>query len=284
MKGGPETTSAKIGFATAVVGLVTALVTVAATLVSRGDSPAASTSARGAATAQVELRPLSPSAAPSVSASTLASASPSPAPTSVATKPVQNAVAGRVLLEDDFAKPDIGWRPYSGEFGVVDTSASRLRVLAAAPPAGQHTTLWAVNRTISAKDLIVEVDAVHQQGDDASYGLICRFTDRNNFYEFDVSSSGTYGIGATIAGKPRWLGESDAEPSSAVLLGKAINRIRAECIGDQLSLYVNDKRLLTVTDASVESGRAGVIVNNNDPKAPAEILFDNYVVRAAPTR
>lgn len=227
----------------------------------------------------MELRPLPGSTAPSPAGNSGALPSTSPTPA----LPAPSTAAGRLLLQEDFTQPDPGWQPYSGEFGVVETSKGILRLVAAPAKAGLHTTIWAINRTISARDAVIEVEVVRQQGKDAAYGLICRFEDRNNFYEFDISTSGTYGIGATIAGEPKWLGESDAGPNSSILLGKAVNRIRAECVGDRLTLYVNGRRLLVVTDRSVESGRAGVIVNNNSPDSPAELLFDNYLVRSAST-
>ena len=67
---------------------------------------------------------------------------------------------------------------------------------------------------------------------------------------------------------------------SAVNMGNAQNHIRADCIGDTLTLYVNGQQVSTVQDAAFTSGGdVGIFAGTYDTPG-ADIHFDNFVVTA----
>jgi hypothetical protein len=67
------------------------------------------------------------------------------------------------------------------------------------------------------------------------------------------------------------------QPSDAVKQGATLNRVRADCVGDSLTLYVNGQKVATATDTSLTTGDVGLIAGTyNEPGT--DILFDNFVV------
>jgi hypothetical protein len=74
------------------------------------------------------------------------------------------------------------------------------------------------------------------------------------------------------------LSGSSFESSLAVNQGAATNHIRADCIGDTLTLYVNGTQVYLVTDSTFGSGGyAGLLARANGTSG-VDILFSNFVV------
>jgi hypothetical protein len=57
----------------------------------------------------------------------------------------------------------------------------------------------------------------------------------------------------------------------------ATNHIRADCIQDKLSLYVNGVHLIDVIDGDLLEGNVGLIAGTWDTPG-TDILFDNFLV------
>jgi hypothetical protein len=68
-------------------------------------------------------------------------------------------------------------------------------------------------------------------------------------------------------------------PRDVVLGGAATNRLRADCLGSTLALYVNDRKVLEVTaDSEFESGLSGLYVSDSHNGEGVDVLFDNFVI------
>ena len=93
----------------------------------------------------------------------------------------------------------------------------------------------------------------------------------------NISSDGFAVIGKVTGGETEYLSSEKMEPSDAIRQGAANNHIRADCIGDILTLYVNGQQVATATDSSFSSGDVGLIAGTFDI-SNTEINFDNFVV------
>lgn len=152
-------------------------------------------------------------------------------------------------------------------------------------------------------DLTVDARAVGGPLDNA-FGLVFRLQDRENYYTFMVSSDGYYQVGRVVDGSVTEL--STFIDSAFVNQGLgAVNRLRVVARGDQFAFYINgepvqvcvpnnpdaqstyfmdaciDGQMLdTLTDASIGSGRVGVVVQTfSEPGVSVE--FDNMVIVGA---
>ena len=113
--------------------------------------------------------------------------------------------------------------------------------------------------------------------DDNSFGVLCRYQDTSNFYRFIASSDGYAGIILVKDGDVTNLNGEGLIPIDTALAGNATNKIRVNCIGNTLTLFVNGEQVLTAQDSTFSNGDVGIFAGSFDI-AGTEILFDNFVV------
>ena len=179
-----------------------------------------------------------------------------------------------VLFIDDFSDPSSGWDRVTEEEGVTDYADGVYRIFVNTT----NTDIWA-NPGLKFTDTVIEVEAKKVGGpDDNDFGIICRYQDLSNFYFFIVSSDGFYGIAKVVDGEQDLIGLENMEYSEAINQGNSTNKLRADCIGQNLVLYVNDQKMIEVTDAQFSEGDAGILAGTFE--APGtDIHFDDFVVR-----
>lgn len=202
--------------------------------------------------------------------------SPSPAPPTRTPAPTFTAVVGPpVLFSDDFSDPGSGWDRLQTDEGVTDYDRGGYRILVNKP----QSDYWA-NPGRMFGDVRIEVDATKAGGpDDNDFGVICRYQDTGNFYYFVISSDGYFGILRILDGETQSLGADGLKKSDAILLGGARNQLRADCIGNQLTLSVNGQQVHTVSDPSFATGDVGLLAGTYEVPG-TDIHFDNFVVYA----
>jgi hypothetical protein len=66
-------------------------------------------------------------------------------------------------------------------------------------------------------------------------------------------------------------------PSEAINQGEATNHIRADCVGEQLSLYINGALVTQAVATNWLGGDVGLIAGTYD-KPGTNILFENFSV------
>jgi hypothetical protein len=108
-------------------------------------------------------------------------------------------------------------------------------------------------------------------------GIICRYKDESNFYFLRITSDGYYGISKLVDGEESLLGSEELQSSSQIKTGTETNRLRADCVGNTLTLYANGQVLASVTDDSLTGGDVGLIAGTFD-QAGNDARFDNFVV------
>jgi hypothetical protein len=183
--------------------------------------------------------------------------------------------SGKILFHDDFSNPDSGWNRVAGESGLTDYDDGLYRILVT----NTYTDIWSRPGKEYA-DVRVEVDAIKIGGDrNNRFGLICRLMNNDNFYIFIISSDGYYGIGKIKSQQFSLIGMEALQPHQAIKVGSALNRIRADCVGDQLSLFVNGVLIAQVNDLDFPFGDVGLIAGTYETP-DTDIRFDNFFVRA----
>ncbi len=183
-------------------------------------------------------------------------------------------VPSDVLFQDDFSDPSSGWDRVNEVEGITDYANGVYRILVST----ENTDVWA-NPGLNFSDAIAEVEATKVGGpDDNDLGLICRYQDESNFYFFIISSDGFYGIARVLDGEQELVGLDNMEYSEAINQGNSTNLLRAECVGETLTLFVNDQQVFQTTDTQFSSGDVGLIAGTFEV-AGADIHFDNFVVR-----
>ena len=177
--------------------------------------------------------------------------------------------ADSILYQDDFAR-NRGWFTTSNTRYKLQFDKGVYRFTVAV----LNLPVWSI-RGIGDQDVRIEVDAAQLSGPASGYyGLVCRYVNEKNYDVLFVSIDGAFGIGKVINKDLRYLAFTN---DFNHLLKLAGNRLRADCIGDTLTLYVDGVKVLETKDTEIAGGSAGLVVGNRDISG-IDVLFDNYIV------
>jgi hypothetical protein len=196
-----------------------------------------------------------------------------PAPAATATAPA----SGSLLFEDNFSDRTSGWDRQGANEGLMDYYSGGFRMLVNSSQAN----FWSTPHKDVA-DVRVEVDEGKLGGPDENrVGLICRYSG-SSFYFFMITHDGYYGIGLfsgdqASGGQMELIGQEEMQTSPVINRGTNVNHLRADCIGDTLSLYVNGEQVAQVQDARLSHGDVGLLAGTFSQPG-ADIIFDNFVL------
>jgi len=180
---------------------------------------------------------------------------------------------GSISFQDDFSDPSSGWNRVTAANGETDYADGTYRIFVNEP----DMDIWSIPG-LDFTDARIEVDALKVGGDrNNRFGVICRVSEPNTFYTFIISSDGYYGIGKIKGDAYQLIGMDALQPAEAILKGSALNHIRADCVGNDLTLHVNGQKLAEVQDGEFTSGDVGLIAGTYDVPG-VDIRFDNFVV------
>lgn len=127
-------------------------------------------------------------------------------------------------------------------------------------------------------DIRVDAQFQNQGGTPASVGLVCRYGEEQGWFEFNVSTDGTYNIlyGKWLTvGVAEYLPVTDDGSSSLIQPSGATQTIGLLCEGNTLTLYVNEivLRRADVERFGLTEGKVGLAASSFD-NTPVLAAFD----------
>jgi hypothetical protein len=129
------------------------------------------------------------------------------------------------------------------------------------------------------QDVAVEVDAkvLSSQTGSIASGVVCRRQDEDNFYGMVVFGNGSVSILKIKDANPIQIAGDDRSE----LIGRDVvsTHIRGDCVGNRLTLYVDDQKVIEAEDSEFRSGGVGLIVYSGDSTTGADVLFDNFIIK-----
>ena len=184
---------------------------------------------------------------------------------------VAAANPGDVLYQEQFEDNTTGWARIANDHGIMDYDGGGYRILVREP----KLNVWSTSEK-NFSDVRVEADVIKLNGPDENrMGLVCRYQN-GNYYFFVISNDGYYVIGKFIGGLTLLLGQSEMQVSEAIQTG-TMNHLRADCIGDQLTFYINFTEVASASDTDFPTGDVGVVAGAF-AEPGVDVLFDNFVV------
>ncbi len=160
---------------------------------------------------------------------------------------------GTAPFSDDFSDPASGWGASSHETYVRGYQQGQYLIQIDVP----HWFVWAINGH-KYGDAALEVTTRTENTQDNHYGLLCRY-ENDNFYYFAISSDGYYAIYRHDAGQGLIpLTGAAMLRSPQIHTDGTENHLRAECQGDQLTLYVNGTLVAQAQDDTLSKGFVGL--------------------------
>lgn len=181
--------------------------------------------------------------------------------------------SGDVLYQDIFSNPKSGWGELTTENGTAGYLHGAYHFGVNEP----NINLWS-HPGMEFSNVHEEVSLMTPAGPQENrMGLICRLKDDQNFYFLAISADGYFGIGKVKEGLTTLLTGDQMQKHEAILTGTQINRLRADCLGNSLILYVNEVLVGSAVDADFSSGDVGILAGTFDQPG-VEVYFDNFVV------
>jgi hypothetical protein len=183
------------------------------------------------------------------------------------------------LFFDDFSQSSSGWTQVQNENGTsaYDNGSFHISI-------NKASTLLLANPGKSfGGDVSIEVDARKIGGSDDNYfGVLCHYQDPDDYYMFLITSDGYAGIIMRKGGE-----ETLISPGKKFLKmdginnGGTTNHIRADCVGEALTLYANGQQVSLAYNSSLTGGDVGLAVRSGNLEGGTDIRFDNFVVNSA---
>ena len=184
--------------------------------------------------------------------------------------------SGTVLVDDDFSNPLSGFDHFSSTEAAMDYDNGVYRFLIHGAPLHYFSTL---DRRFT--DTRVEVDTAKLDGPDSNLaGIVCRFNNVGgvpSFYFMAISSDGYYAIGLSNDQGTVLLGQDQMANSPNINTGVSINHLRADCVGNTLTFYVNGFPIAQAFDSTLASGEIGLLAGALDTGG-VDIIFDRFIV------
>jgi hypothetical protein len=181
------------------------------------------------------------------------------------------ANSGDILFQDEFENNSTGWDRVSNDSGIMDYDQGGYRILV-----GQPTMNFWSTPEKNFGDVRVEADVIRLNGPSENrVGLICRYQ-AGDYYFFIISNDGFYAIGKFIGGNTILLGQAEMQ-SSEFILTNSINHLRADCIGNTLTFFVNFNQIASAQDADFPSGDVGLLAGSFS-ETGVDVSFDHFVV------
>jgi len=182
------------------------------------------------------------------------------------------AVSGTLLFQDEFDRNTTGWDRVANDGGIMDYDSGGYRFLIRQ----SKLNFWSTPEK-DFRDVRLEADVTKLNGPDENrMGLMCRYQS-GNYYFFIITNDGYYAIGKFIGGQTTLLGQSEMQASANVQVGASLNHLRADCIGDSLTLYVNYNLIAGAKDSDLQSGDVGMLAGSF-AEPGVDVLFDHFVV------
>ena len=178
--------------------------------------------------------------------------------------------SGTILFQDTFENNASGWDRLANDGGIMDYDSGGFRILIRQP----NMNYWSTPEK-NFGDVRVEADVTRLNGPEENRaGVICRYQN-GDYYFFIISNDGFYGIGKFIGGQTLLLGQTVMQPSD-LILKDGINHVRADCVGNTLTLYVNFTQVASVQDSDFATGDVGVVAGAFTQPG-VDVLFQNFV-------
>jgi len=147
---------------------------------------------------------------------------------------------------------------------------------------GEYIYAYAIYESVTYHEVQIDARVINQGSSRNLVSLICHFNLDKGWYEFDVSSEGTYRI--LFAQWDEQTNEVNYSPladgiSAAILPGKVENTFSAICSGTYLVLRVNGIQLIALNDEEygLNNGKIGIGVSSLDV-LPIRLEFDSVSV------
>jgi len=193
-----------------------------------------------------------------------------PIPTNTPTPGVLGLGSTDLPFRDDFSDPLSGWAEASGDdFGFGYTDSASYEMYSNIPIADVT-----VARSRFHTDVAIEVVVTKVEGpDSAFFGVNCRKVGDGNYFTLAITGNGGYEFYRSVGSKRELLLSGT---SGAIKKGNTTNRLKANCVGQTLSLEVNGVNVGSITSEYFAFGELLGLIVGTHSETGIRVIFDNF--------
>jgi hypothetical protein len=141
--------------------------------------------------------------------------------------------------------------------------------------------LYAIYDAQDYANVRIDAQFTNQAGSPASMGLICRYSEEEGWFEYNVSTDGSYNLlyGSWLAvGIADYLPITDG-PSNLIRPSGSPQLIGLACSDTALALYINDTivRNVDVTNYGLTEGKVGITASSFE-NTPVVVVLERVIV------
>lgn len=176
------------------------------------------------------------------------------------------------ILKEDFSDITAPWLQEEAENWATGIARQAYFMTVSQP----NVEITSSRSWLKLADVRIQADVYRQTGQ-GYFGFSCRETSAGNYYTIFVTNDGHYGFGEHRSGRVEFLyyGYSKAIPTGR----DEVFKLRGECRGNALSLYVNDVLIDRRTVEGIGSGLTGMMVGmTTEDESPIVVFFDNLEI------
>jgi hypothetical protein len=177
---------------------------------------------------------------------------------------------------DDFSNSSSGWTQVVDENGTIGYGKDYYHI-----SVNQPGMLLLANPGKSfSGDVSIEVDARKISGSDDNYfGVLCHYQNPDNYYALMITSDGYAGIAMRQDGQDILISPGlKFLKMDGINTGNKVNHIRADCIGETLTLFANGKQVSLAYNNNLSGGDTGLVVRSGRLEGGVDIRFNNFIV------
>lgn len=184
------------------------------------------------------------------------------------------------FFTDEFDSSLAGWvilQAGNDSVPIVKTENSSLILQMDSP----YSWVYAVYGAQDYANVRVDAQLENRAGSPSSMGLICRYSEENGWFEYNVSTDGTYNL---LYGSWLSVGIADYLPilsasSNAIQPSGASQQISLTCSDNALTLYIDETiiRNVDVTNYGLTEGKVGITVSSFE-NTPIIVAVDRVKV------
>jgi hypothetical protein len=183
------------------------------------------------------------------------------------------------LLKDDFSDSSSGWGTGTDADSLVEYVNGGLQMKVYKT---DYFTYSTPDET-AYQNIHIEVTVANNSSDDlATFGIMCnQQVTKEAFYYMGISPNGEYAIAKAAVAKDDVILTNNGKWAASDLITKNAKsyQIGADCGSDgTLTLYVDGKKIDSVTDTSYSKGRVALFAWNAKVASGTDVTFDNFVM------
>jgi hypothetical protein len=182
------------------------------------------------------------------------------------------------LFSDNFSNSGTGWTQLKNDSGTIGYYNNSYQISVNKP----STLLLATPGKTFEEDVSIDVEARKTAGSNDNYfGILCHYQNPQNYYLLMITSDGFSGIAMRKDGQDTLISPGlKFLKMNGIKKGGSTNHIRADCVGETLTLFANGKQVSLAYDQSLTGGDTGLAVRSGPLIGPVNIRFDNFTVNS----